>query len=114
MFAQLASATTVHTCADAATRPRLSATGRLIGFLLTGSLRRRRPLPHTLSCWGEIRELARSAQRCNEINGKLIVERMQHNQSALSVLLTAAGQPQLYNATGLTRPHSSGRHLGSA
>ncbi|KON80266.1 flagellar protein FlgN [Azoarcus sp. PA01] len=73
-----------------------------------------RALPDTLTCWDEIRELARNAQHRNEINGKLIVERMQHNQSALSVLLAAAGQPQLYNATGMTRPRSSGRHLGSA
>lgn len=73
-----------------------------------------RPLPDTLACWDEIRELARNAQHRNESNGKLIVERMQHNQSALTVLLTAAGQPPLYNAAGMTRPRSSGRHLGSA
>ncbi len=36
VFAQLASAATAQTGADAATRPTLSATGRLIGFLLTG------------------------------------------------------------------------------
>ncbi|MCK0510884.1 flagella synthesis protein FlgN [Aromatoleum buckelii] len=71
-------------------------------------------LPGTLACWEEIRKLAYSAQHRNQINGKLIVERMQHNQFALSVLLTAAGQPQLYNAMGMTRPRSSGRHLGSA
>ncbi|MCK0509087.1 flagellar hook-length control protein FliK [Aromatoleum anaerobium] len=36
VFAQLANVATAQTGADAATRPTLSATGRLIGFLLTG------------------------------------------------------------------------------
>ena len=71
-------------------------------------------LPATLARWDEIRDLARSAQRRNEFNGKLITERMQHNQSALSVLLTAAEQPPLDDSAGMARPPGGGRHLGSA
>jgi flagella synthesis protein FlgN len=73
-----------------------------------------RTLPATLSRWDEILELARAARARNELNGKLITERMQHNQAALSVLLAAADQPQLYDAAGLSRPSGGGRHLGSA
>ena len=72
------------------------------------------PLRDTLARWDEIRELAREAQRRNALNGKLVVERMQHNQAALSVLLNAAERPQLYDAAGMTRPTGGGRHLGSA
>lgn len=68
----------------------------------------------TLARWDEIRGLARDAQARNALNGKLIVERMQHNQAALSVLLSAAGRPQLYDAAGMARPTGGGRHLGSA
>jgi flagellar biosynthesis protein FlgN len=73
-----------------------------------------RPLPGTLARWDEIRELAHQAQTRNALNGKLIVERMQHNQAALSVLLSAAQQPQLYDSAGMARPTGGGRHLGSA
>lgn len=71
-------------------------------------------MPDTLARWGEVIELARQAQERNRINGQLITERMHHNQSALSVLLSAADQPQLYGSDGSTRPTGGGRHLGSA
>lgn len=71
-------------------------------------------LPATLANWDTILELAHEARSRNDINGKLIVERMQHNQAALSVLLNAADQPQLYDAAGVARPTGRGRHLGSA
>ncbi|HRP74256.1 MAG TPA: flagellar protein FlgN [Rhodocyclaceae bacterium] len=73
-----------------------------------------RAMPETLSRWDEILSLANEARSRNEINGKLITERMQHNQAALSVLLSAADQPQLYDAEGVARPTGRGRHLGSA
>lgn len=73
-----------------------------------------RAMPETLSRWDEILSLASEARSRNEINGKLITERMQHNQAALSVLLSAADQPQLYDAEGAARPTGRGRHLGSA
>lgn len=71
-------------------------------------------LPATLASWDTILDLAGEARSRNDINGKLIVERMQHNQAALSVLLNAADQPQLYDAAGVARPTGRGRHLGSA
>jgi len=71
-------------------------------------------LPASAARWDEILGLARQAQARNALNGKLIAERMQHNQAALSVLLTAAEKPQLYDAAGMARPTGRGRHLGSA
>ncbi|ANQ85906.1 putative flagellar synthesis chaperone [Azoarcus olearius] len=71
-------------------------------------------LPRVLARWDEVLELARNARERNTLNGKLITERMQHNQAALSVLLSAANHPQLYDAAGQTRPTGGGRILGSA
>ncbi|PLX67777.1 MAG: flagellar protein FlgN [Azoarcus sp.] len=71
-------------------------------------------LPRVLKRWDEVIELARQARTRNELNGKLINERMQHNQAALSVLLSAANHPQLYDADGQSRPTGGGRILGSA
>ena len=45
---------------------------------------------------------------------RTIAERMQHNQAALSILLSATQRPQLYDAAGMTRTSGIGRHLGSA
>lgn len=70
--------------------------------------------PDTLARWDANLELARTAQARNQSNGKLITERMHNNQAALSVLLTAAEAPQLYDAAGAARPTGRGRHLGSA
>lgn len=69
--------------------------------------------PITTARWSEVLELAADAQRRNGINGQLINERMKHNQAALSVLLAAADQPQLYGPDGQSRPASRGRPLGS-
>lgn len=71
-------------------------------------------LPRVLARWDEVLELARNAKERNALNGKLINERMQHNQAALSILLSAANHPQLYDAAGQTRPTGGGRILGSA
>ncbi|QDF98167.1 flagellar protein FlgN [Azoarcus sp. DD4] len=71
-------------------------------------------LPRVLARWDEVLELARNAKERNALNGKLITERMQHNQAALSILLSAANHPQLYDAAGQTRPTGGGRILGSA
>jgi flagella synthesis protein FlgN len=71
-------------------------------------------LARVLARWDEVLELARSARERNAINGKLILERMASNQAALSVLLSAANHPQLYDAGGLARPSGGGRILGSA
>ena len=71
-------------------------------------------LPRVLARWDEVIGLARQAGEANAINGKLILERMAHNQAALSVLLAAADQPPLYDAEGHTRAVGGGRMLGSA
>ncbi len=71
-------------------------------------------LPRVLARWDEVLELAREARERNLLNGKLITERMQNNQAALSVLLAAANHPQLYDAEGQARPTGGGRILGSA
>jgi len=71
-------------------------------------------LPRVLARWTELLELARTARDRNAINGKLILERMASNQAALSVLLAAADQPQLYDADGQAHPTRGGRMLGSA
>ncbi len=71
-------------------------------------------LPDTMARWDKLLELAGVARAQNELNGKLIIERMQHNQAALSVLMSAGNQPQLYDAGGVARPTGRGRHLGSA
>ncbi len=71
-------------------------------------------LSGALATWDKILTLAAEARNRNALNGKLVTERMQHNQAALSVLLTAADQPQLYDAEGVSKPAGRGRHLGSA
>ncbi|MDX5445575.1 MAG: flagellar protein FlgN [Zoogloeaceae bacterium] len=71
-------------------------------------------LPDTRARWERILELGAEVRALNELNGKLILERMQSNQAALSALLSAAGQPALYDAEGAARPTGRGRHLGSA
>ena len=69
--------------------------------------------PAAAARWDEVLSLAAEAQRRNIINGQLIAERMKHNQAALSVLLAAAEQPQLYGPDGQSRPTARGRPLGS-
>ncbi len=71
-------------------------------------------LPRVLARWNEVLDLARTASERNTINGKLILERMAHNQAALTVLLSAADQPPLYDAEGHTRAVGGRRMLGSA
>lgn len=71
-------------------------------------------LPRVLARWDEVLVSARQASARNALNGQLILERMAGNQAALTVLLAAADQPQLYDAAGQARPRGSGRILGSA
>ena len=71
-------------------------------------------LPRVLARWSEVMELARQARARNELNGKLITERMANNQAALSILLAASDQPELYDAQCHSRPTGGGRFLGSA
>lgn len=50
--------------------------------------------------WNDLLAIAREANTCNQINGKLILQGMQHHQQALAVLLAAANQVSLYGADG--------------
>lgn len=70
-------------------------------------------IPDGTARWDTLLDLAAEAQRRNGVNGQLIAERMKHNQAALSVLLAAADQPQLYGPDGQSRPTARGRPLGS-
>ncbi|MCB1901952.1 flagella synthesis protein FlgN [Cognatazoarcus halotolerans] len=71
--------------------------------------------PAALAQWQDTLDLASEAHALNALNGRLITQRMQHNQQALAVLLAAAEQPAAtYGPDGQSRPHVSGRHFGSA
>lgn len=59
--------------------------------------------------WNELIAIAREANTLNQINGKLILQGMQHHQQALAVLLAAANQVSLYGADG----QPQGVYLGS-
>lgn len=72
-------------------------------------------VPKALTLWDEVLARAAEAQERNRVNGNLIIERMQHNQAALSVLMAANNQPSLYDSGGHTRNRpGGGRILGSA
>ncbi len=64
--------------------------------------------------WAALLALAAEAKLQNEINGKLITNRMQHNRHALAVLHAAADQATLYGPDGQPHVTGSGRHLGAA
>jgi len=71
-------------------------------------------MPKALERWDEVLSLAAYAKERNHINGQIIAKHMQQSQAALSVLLSAANHPQLYDAGGHSRPSGGGRMLGSA
>ncbi|MBU0752745.1 MAG: flagellar protein FlgN [Gammaproteobacteria bacterium] len=66
--------------------------------------------------WRELLMLASEARSQNELNGKLIGTRLQHNQQALAALMGATERAMTYGPDGQTsvRPGGSGRILGSA
>ncbi|MCB1907734.1 MAG: flagellar protein FlgN [Rhodocyclaceae bacterium] len=67
-----------------------------------------------LADWENVVRLARQAGEQNQINGRLIGERMQTNQQALAVLMAAAAQPgATYGPDGQSRPYLAGRRFGS-
>ncbi len=65
--------------------------------------------------WHELLALAAEARSLNELNGKLIGTRLQHNQQALAALMSATERAMTYGPDGqtLARP-GGGRMLGSA
>jgi flagella synthesis protein FlgN len=58
--------------------------------------------------WNDLLVIAREANTCNQINGKLILQGMQHHQQALAILLAAANQVSLYGADGQPQGMYSG------
>lgn len=64
--------------------------------------------------WNTLLTLSATAQAINETNGKLIATRIQHNQQALNVLLSAANQTALYGPDGQTKSSGGGHLFGKA
>lgn len=66
------------------------------------------------SAWQSLLTTATEARRLNELNGKIIAERLSNNQQALAILTTATNRASLYGPDGQTHVSGSGRKLGSA
>ena len=64
--------------------------------------------------WNQLLALTGAAQSLNDSNGKLIAMRIQHNQQALNVLLSAANQTALYGPDGQTKSSGRGNLFGKA
>lgn len=60
------------------------------------------------TAWSGLLAIAREANACNQINGRLILQSMQHHQQALAILLSAANQVSLYGADGQPQGAYSG------
>lgn len=63
--------------------------------------------------WQAFLVLAEKARSLNQTNGKLIATRLANNQQALSTLMAAANQAELYGPDGQAKPLGGGRSLGS-
>lgn len=61
-----------------------------------------------------LRDLASEARSLNETNGKLIALRLQHNQQALNVLMSAADAVATYGPDGQQCSAVGSRILGKA
>lgn len=61
-----------------------------------------------------LRDLASEARSLNETNGKLIALRLQHNQQALNVLMSAADAVATYGPDGQQQSALGSRILGKA
>lgn len=64
--------------------------------------------------WQRLLSLAAEARNLNQINGRLIGLRLQHNQKALNALMTASNRAVTYGPDGQQRLGSGGRMLGCA
>jgi flagellar biosynthesis protein FlgN len=76
-------------------------------------LRAHPELADARKAWAALLDLAGKANALNLTNGKLIATRLAHNQQALSALLAAANQGELYGPDGQAHPVGGGRSLGS-
>lgn len=69
----------------------------------------------TRRLWQEFVALAEEARALNDLNGKLITEKLSHNHQALATLTAASEHAAIYGPDGQTRfTPGSGRSLGSA
>jgi len=69
----------------------------------------------TSRLWQEFVSLAEEARSLNDLNGKLITEKLSHNHQALSTLTAASEHAAIYGPDGQARfTPGSGRSLGSA
>lgn len=64
--------------------------------------------------WEKLLELAGTARDLNALNGKLIGMHMQHNQQALTALLSAADNATTYGPDGQQQGGFGSRSLGKA
>ena len=70
--------------------------------------------PEAKVLWDQCLDLAKRAKRLNDLNGRLLAERLSGNQQAIHTLMTEANQPATYGPDGQTRGLGQGRPLGSA
>ena len=64
--------------------------------------------------WERLLGAAARARNLNELNGRLIAERVRHNQQALAALMAAGEQAALYGPDGQQRISGAGSTLGRA
>jgi flagella synthesis protein FlgN len=74
----------------------------------------RQTQPESEALWSSVLELAIKAKTENEINGRLIGSRLQHNQQALSILLGDDGNTVTYGPNGQQAGIVGRRPLGQA
>lgn len=67
--------------------------------------------PTAMAAWRDVLAMAEEARRINELNGTLIQTHLQHNHQALSTLLAAASQANLYGPDGQNTPNASSRGI---
>lgn len=70
--------------------------------------------PQQQKVWAAFLELATAAKSTNELNGRIITERLSGNQQAIQALMAAANKPATYGPKGQAFPIGGGRTLGSA
>ncbi|HEX5393390.1 MAG TPA: flagellar protein FlgN [Rhodocyclaceae bacterium] len=70
--------------------------------------------PQQQKVWATFLELASAAKATNELNGRIITERLIGNQQAIQALMAAANKPATYGPKGQAFPIGGGRTLGSA
>lgn len=64
--------------------------------------------------WRSFIELAGEAKTLNDLNGRLVAERLSNNQQAIQTLMSVANRPATYGPDGQTSAIAHGRTLGSA